>query len=450
MAAGAGAIATATATGLPLRARGMGPVSVSATASAVAAARQSDIKAVVRDVLENFRRNGTNLDPAINRGLGGLWINWRTSSAPLLTNFSSSGVPSTQKDDGSIRHDELTDLRYLHNLWTCRAVYPDIPVADAEVDRYTRIVKSEFAAGKNSRGWVYDLVIDLHRLSGDAAYRDLARSMAKYFADELYKPELGSVAKFKKKDGRLLSSYRVDHSLEVGCALAQAGTVFDEPGWTRKGRQILEFVYANAYLPQYRSFPSELDEVVLADGKPSPDARFYREGDTEGGSAKPAALGQIALALLHAHLVTGDATDLRRATEVLASLTARENPLGLWDAEHGGYFDKTVFAGTHVRQPGTARVRRGDKEGSRQLHLLQAFAVANRLTGGQFRDMEEAMLRIALDKAYVPSAHGYVYLQAPDWSLLKAKSGGRRDWVTSEAMGIALEALLTLQRPDTW
>jgi hypothetical protein len=230
----------------------------------------------------------------------------------------------------------------------------------------------------------------------------------------------------------------------------QAGSVFGESSWTQKGKGVIDFVYENAYLPQYRTFPSELDEIVLESGKASPNPRFYRSGDTEGGSAKPPALGQMALALLHAHVVTSDASYLRRATELLLPLTARDNALGLWDTDHGGYWDKTVFSGTHVRQAGTAKVRKGDKEGARQLHLLQAFAVANRLTGGQFREMEDTMLGIALEKAYSPAGRGYVYLQAPDWSLLTAKQGGKRDWVTTEAMGIALEALLSLPRKETW
>jgi hypothetical protein len=428
-----------------------GRASAWALAPAVPSARDRDaIKAVVRDVLDNIGKNGFNPDPAINDGLGGLWINFRTGSRPLETNFSTAGVPYTTNKDGSKRHDELTDLRYLHNLWTCRAVFPDIPVAEAGISRFNRIVKHELADAKNERGWVYDLVIDLHRLSGDPFYRDAARGLARHFADELYKPDLGTVCKIKKKNGVISSSYRVDHAIEIGCALVQAGSTFGESSWTEKGKRVIEFAYANAYLPQFRTFPSELDEVMLPDGKLNPNLWFYRQGDTEGGSAKPPALGQIALALLHAHLASGDASYLDRAVDLLIPLTSRENLLGLWDTQHGGYWDKTVFRGTHVRQAGTAKVRKGDKEGSRQLHLLQAFAVANRLTGGRFQEMEETLLRIALEKAYVPAKHGFVYLQAPDWSLLTAKQGGQRDWVTTEAMGIAAEALLSLERKETW
>jgi hypothetical protein len=329
-------------------------------------------------------------------------------------------------------------------------VYPDVSVAGAEIERFTRIVKHELAEPKNERGWVYDLVIDLYRLSGDVFYRDAAHGLAENLAAKLYKPELGTVCKIKKKHGVITSSYRVDHAVEIGCALVQAGPVFREPDWTQKGKKVIEFAYENAYLPQYRTFPSELDEVVLADGKLSQNLRFRREKSNEGGAAKPAALGQIALALLHANIVSGDPSYLRHAVDLVIPLTARENALGLWDPVHGGYWDKTVFSGTHVRQAGTAKVRQGDKEGARQLHLLQAFAVANRLTGGRFQEMEDTLLQIALEKAYVPAKHGIVYLQAPDWSLLTAKQGGPRDWVTTEAMGIGLEALLSLERKETW
>jgi hypothetical protein len=421
-----------------------------AAAAGSASSRVQDVKTVVRDILENHRQNGFNPDPAINGGRGGLWINWRTGSSPLQTNFSTAGIPCTRNDDGSARHDELTDLRYLHNLWTCRAVFPDIPVDNAEIERFTRIVKHELTPARNPRGWVYDLVIDLHRLSGDPFYHDAARSLATYFADELYKPEVGSVCKIKKKNGRVTSSYRVDHTMEVGCALVQAGTVFKESSWTEKGRKVIDFSYQNAFLPEFRTFLSELDEIVLPDGTVNANPRFYRNGDTEGGSAKPPALGQIALGLLHAHIVTGEASYLQRASDLLRPLTSRVNSLGLWDDGNGGYWDKTVFSGTHVRQPGTAKVRQGNKEGGRQLHLLQAFGVANRLAGGPFHEMEDALLRIALDRAYSPSGRGYVYLSAPDWKLLDARHGGRRDWVTTEAMGIALEALFSLNRKEVW
>jgi hypothetical protein len=42
-----------------------------------------------------------------------------------------------------------------------------------------------------------------------------------------------------------------------------------------------------------------------------------------------------------------------------------------------------------------------------------------------------------------------VYLRAPD-GVLSAQQGGKRDGVTTEAMGIALEAVLSLPQKETW
>jgi hypothetical protein len=402
------------------------------------------IRSVIDDVLTNIRQNGHNPDPSINDGLGGLWINWRTGSNPLQTNLSSSGVAGTKNDDDGARHDELTDLRYLHNLWAYRSVYPDGLDVQGEIDRYTKIVAKGFASGRNERGWVYDLVNDLHRLSKEPFYEQLARRLATYYVNELFKPQLGSVCKIKKDRPR--GSYRVDHAMCIGCALVQAGVTFGNDDWSQHGRQIIEFLYEQAYLPAYRTFPSELDHVLTEDGRPNQNARFFRPKGTEGGSAKPPALGQMALSLLHAHEATGEQQLLDRATDLLVPLTAADNSLGLWDAEYGGYFDKAVFSGTHVREPGAIRVDTGDKEGSRQLHLFEAFCVANRQTQGRFQEMEDRLLDITLHKAYCPEQHGFVYLMDADWSLLTLKDGSKRDWVTTEAMGIAVQALLTHER----
>jgi hypothetical protein len=39
---------------------------------------------------------------------------------------------------------------------------------------------------------------------------------------------------------------------------------------------------------------------------------------------------------------------------------------------------------------------------------------------------------------------------APDWSLLTMKNAEQEDWVTSEAMGVALLALLGLSEEKPW
>src|ERR1017187_5854537 len=51
-------------------------------------------EAVALAMLQNIQENGFNSDARVNGGLGGLWINWRTGSKPLLVNFKDSPPPS--------------------------------------------------------------------------------------------------------------------------------------------------------------------------------------------------------------------------------------------------------------------------------------------------------------------------------------------------------------------
>jgi hypothetical protein len=67
---------------------------------------------VILTMLRNIQANGFNPHRAINQGLGGLWINWRTGSRPLATNWNGSGQPDGPQVDRP-RHDVLTDLRFV-------------------------------------------------------------------------------------------------------------------------------------------------------------------------------------------------------------------------------------------------------------------------------------------------------------------------------------------------
>ena len=130
-------------------------------------------------MLKNIQENGFNPDPRINGGLGGLWINWRMGTKPLLVNFNGSGSPD--KIDPP-RHDELTDLRYLHNLLSWKHKHPQDTQFDGELQRFDAIVKREFTNTHNERGWIYDELMDMARLSVDSFFRETARTLAEFYA----------------------------------------------------------------------------------------------------------------------------------------------------------------------------------------------------------------------------------------------------------------------------
>src|SRR5579859_2276463 len=141
------------------------------------------------DILHNIKSYGFDNDPGVNNGLGGLWINWRYGSNPLQVDVNGSG--ETDEVTGSqLRHDPLTDLRYIHNLWSYKVQNPNDHQFDSEIARYTPIIKQEFANSHDERGWLFDEFIAIYNLSQDTFYKDTALSLAQGYAKS-FRAEVG-------------------------------------------------------------------------------------------------------------------------------------------------------------------------------------------------------------------------------------------------------------------
>ncbi len=407
--------------------------------------------AIILEMLNNVKTNGYNANPAINNGLGGLWVNWRYGSNPLQTNMNGAGVPDSP-DLNLPRHDPLTDIRYLRALWLYKSFHPKDTQFDSQIARYTPIVKHDFATPQNERGWVYDLFIDLFRLSNDAFYKQTAYSLAKYFYIKLYHPASGAI--YKTNAEHPYGYSRVDLELEVGCALIQASAVFNEPVWKSAGQRVVQTVYNTAYLQRYHTFLSLVDNVLLPDGSLNPNPSIFRGkyGNTrvEGGMVRLGGVALEALSLLHVSIVTHDQTFLNHAIDLLTPLTIDQNLLGLWDAQQQGYFESATFPGPDFQHPGTPVINRKRKESGRQIQMLEAFRVANSLISDRYQGMQDALLEVTIKKAYYTPGHGVLYEETTDWQPVKAKNGQIEDWVTSEAIGIALESLFSLSETHPW
>ena len=155
-------------------------------------------------MMTNIHENGLNPDPKINNGLGGLWINWRYGTHPLQTNFKGSG--DTDGPNDKPRHDPLTDQRYLHNLLLYKYLHPQDTRFDADLDRFRKIIRLEFEGSHNERGWMYDEMIDMYRLSHDDLYRNIARSLVESYAAGVKKGSgAGQLQKERQPSQRLLS-----------------------------------------------------------------------------------------------------------------------------------------------------------------------------------------------------------------------------------------------------
>lgn len=422
------------------------PTSKTAT-SVPTANTHSTVENVESDILNNMKQNGFNSDQSINGGLGGLYINWRYGTNPLQTNVNGSGQ-TDEATGATLRHDPLTEVRYIHNLWLYKSQHPNDSSIDSEIARYTPIIKQEFASSHSEDGWIYDIFADTYELSHDSFYLDTAKSLAKGYA-KAFNPQVGSI--FKINNSSPQGTYRVDLVLESGCALVQAGTQFNNPQWVQDGMSTINFVYNHAYMSQYHTFPSQVSQVVLPSNVANPQETFYsaqtaKNGNVVGGQVRMGGISQIAISLLDTYKVTHNQDFLNKATDLLDPFALPANTFGMWDTLDSGYFSALEFTGQSPMQPGSMKVVKTTKEAGRQADMLLAFHLADELTHGRYTNMEQQMLNVALNNIYVPSIHGATYIVNADWSFKHFKNGQLNNMVTTEAMGAELEALLGLNR----
>jgi hypothetical protein len=395
------------------------------------------VKRVEIAILDNIKQNGFNPQAS------GLWVNWRYGTDPLQTNINGSGIA---KGPGG-GHDPLTDIRYLHSLWLYASQNPKDTRYESEIAKYTPIVKAEFAGTTDQRGWLFDEeFLDLYNLSHDTFYRDTAIGMAAGYAKAI-DPSVGIF--YKKNDLHSQGYYRPSDDLEAACALIQAGTLFNHPDWVQQGQTMLNFLYAHAYIPTYHTFADQMDQVLTPSGTVNPSEVFYggtfRNYTVRGNIMRMGGTSQMIISLLNTYQVTHNQDFLTKAEDLLAPLSLPENSLGMWDSSNLGYFASVVFSGTTPQQPGSITVAKGKKEAGRQILMLWAFHLANQFTHNKYQEMEKQMLTVALSKAYYAPGHGVVYEIRSDWTLLTFPNHTPENAVTTEAMGIELEGLFSLQ-----
>lgn len=429
---------------------GQQSLSTTATSPAIIATGQQPTSSAISNievsVLDNLKANGFDSNPNINNGLGGLLINWRYGTNPLQINVNGTGEP----DDASInppRHDPLTEIRYIHNLWSYKHEKPSDTHYDSEIARYTPVIKAEFTDSHNERGWLFDEFIAVYNLSNDAFYKKTAYSLASSYANA-FNPTIGSI--YKKNSSHPNGTYRIEDALEAGCALVQASVLFNKPEWMQKGMSTINFVYAHGYVVQYHTFASQMDNVLLPDGSVNPHQTFL-SGTTNnavvsGANIQIGPVAQIAISLLDAYKVTHNQDFLNKATGLLDSYTLPTNSLGMWDTTNGGYYFSVNFKGSSPADVTGFTLNKAHKETGRQIIMLQAFHMANQLTGGKYKSTEDQLLSLAMNKVYYTPGHGVLYEVNSDWSLRKFHNGTYDNMVTTEAMGAELESLFSLSQ----
>jgi hypothetical protein len=205
--------------------------------------------------------------------------------------------------------------------------------------------------------------------------------------------------------------YRVDHDLEGGLALVDAGLRFGDPSWVAVGMREVLTVVAQAYDTTYHLF----NHTVCGGTPADREAKVGEQADEM-------------LALLDTGAATGIPLFTTLATSMLDGLVA--NSTGLHDTTAGGFFFEFDL--------GTRQVSNAYKE-VRQLTLLTALHRADALQGGRYTGLEQEMTLVALRMQQHAPLAGYPYRETTGFDFYR----GERH-ITTEAAGIAVEALQTV------
>ena len=409
---------------------------------------------VEQAVLDNIAANGFDSVPGVNGGLGALWINWRTGSAPLTTNWNNvpaaecTAPATTAQCNVAARTDRLTDLRYLHSLALYRSQHTGDTRYDAQITRWKAIVKSMWSNARDERGWTYEVLVEIGRLTGDQWFTDTAAGQARYYSTSVYHASCRCL--YFTNSAHPRGYYRPVDTVEEAAALAEEGVRAGNATYLQQARDALQFVVDHGFLRQWHAFPYAWDNVLTASGSVNPDPTFAAGLPNPGEEVRVIWLAQEAQTLLHAARATNEQRYKDLAFELLDAITPAQNSLGLWDLTYTGYCEKVAFTGASLARPGFPALGCTKKEAGRQLVVLDAVRVAATVgAGARYDDLQRRMTAIALGPDYYAAGAGYVYEVSRDYTLYR-NHGIQEDWVTTEADGIALEALFALTDPQPW
>jgi hypothetical protein len=363
-------------------------------AAPVSAEDTPALDAAVRATLDEIDAHGFN--PAT----GGLFINWSVDDA------ARSNLP----DGSPARRDELTDLRDVLNMAWYQRRHPGDRSQAAALARLMPPLRAKVVHYSSDKGWVYWQFLQLAALTGDALWTQRAQALAGHLqgiVDPLTGVVHGRIAANGNQPA-CADGYRVDHDLEAGLALVDAGTRFGDATWRAVGTREALTVVAQGYDTTYHLF----NHTVCGGAPADREAKVGEQADE-------------VLALLDTGAATGIPVLTTLATQMLDGLAA--NPTRLHDTAAGGFFFEFDL--------GTQQVSSSYKE-VRQLTLLTALHRANALQGGRYAALEAEMAGVALRMQQRTPITGYPYRETAGFAFY----GGER-YITTEAAGIAAEAL---------
>lgn len=394
--------------------------------------RDTATVARIRDILVDMGANAFNPQaPPVSgaRRPGGLFINWKGAwtggSAAANRNIQESGL-SDQQAGSAPRHDPLTDLTYLVNLYAYQAINPRDREFAPDAARMEPIVHQEYANVGYYRCWIYFQLRALGELQPAQGWDAIAARFAAAVYQHYYDSQAGTIT-----DPRHDGVYRVDYAAECGAALIDAGQRAHEAAWVNAGGSTLAHLLQRAQDPDTHLFPLQRRLGPARD-------TIVQAQLTIGEEA------QLLNSFLDAYDLTGNKSYLDAVVQAVNSLYSPA--IGLWDEVHGGFFFSVNVDGQSLNT--------SYKE-TRQGWMLPLLHHLAQIDGGVWVSRAQEMLTVVRDKLWEPDIHGYPYRETVSFGVYQSHNGPGRtrvleDWVSSEAMGIAGESLTSQLRGLTW
>lgn len=372
---------------------------------------------VAQQVLDNISQHGWNTEAQTHgKVTGGLFINWKMDD-PSQTNALKTG------DDGATagNHDPQVDLLYLNALAEYTTLHSEEHKYDTDLQKAIQQVQLDFDNYSVPKGWLYFTLLRDGLLLKNSILVEDAHTMARNFYQHWYDPTIGIV--FNR--AHIPGNANVEHALNCGAALIDAGTRWNRPDWTQAGKSTLDHMLAFAIDPHYHLFYNSIE--VTAD----------KQLQVQNYQAKPSTQGNGAEALIDAYNATHDQHYLDIAGEILQSMFGS----ALWDTDRQGL----LFA----LDMNTGVVEKSYKETRSQTLSLIALYHYNQILRQtkqalQMLDKEQQLIDVIADHFYQSTYHGYFYRMTPSYQVYVSSPGkgiGVEDYFTTEAMGTALDSL---------
>jgi len=304
----------------------------------------------------------------------GLAVNWNELDGKTVYDWNGTGQPDPCPAPYATRHqDRMTTLRFLHALLLYKADTGSTQF-ESEISNVEGTVLGLFTTSNpDPRGWAYDDMTEIAKLSGNSKFTDIADAMLALYARSPYKDT------------------RPDYQFEEASALVQSG----EPAYVTQGTAELNSYWNSYYLGNLQLI-NEPTEIESAEN------------------------GDIAIALALAGMTT-------RAEDIAQGM---QNVL--WDPVYGGYYEGATYTNGIV-------AIKNKKTGGRSMNMMELGKILHDQT---LVTQMDALFQAHIYQSSPVGYEGVLYEQQRDWQPY-VLGGTTENWVTSEAMGISVIALLT-------